>query len=575
MRFYPKVCPYVNVRWGIVFLLASLTAAAGQKGTAAPGHETDIARKAIISGFVRDVEGPVRGAAVRVQATTVQTKTDDGGRFTLGVEDLGDGPFTLIAWAAGYYTCGPVRAKPGQIDVELVLTAHATVDNPDYAWLPALCQPGLREDPMCCSKCHSRKGTDLYPFLPVDEWLLDAHSQSAVNPRFLSIYTGKALSEIPDATNSELASPEESDPSFESSDQTLPERGPGYKVDFPDSAGNCATCHVPAASFTSPFSVDPTKISGVAAEGVTCDFCHKVWDVQLDPSTGLPFADKPGVFSYEFRRPMVGQQFFAGPFDDVAPGQDTFLALQERSEYCAPCHHGSFNGSIIYDAFGEWLGSRYSDPSFPASKQCQDCHMPTGLTCLIALPDKGARRRAPATIASHLMPGGSDLKHLQRAASLNIVASRENDLVKIKISVRNAGAGHHLPTGSPLRHVMLLISARNTQGQQLTLRSGPRLPQWTGDLTGQPGRVYAKVLEDQRTHVSPTAAFWNPTSIVADTRIPALETDVTHYIFDTTDEGAVRLEARLIYRRAFQDLAMIKGWVDADILMAKTEVLLN
>ena len=38
--------------------------------------------------------------------------------------------------------------------------------------------------------CHSREGTDLPSMLPVDEWLLDAHSQSAVNPRFLTMYAG-------------------------------------------------------------------------------------------------------------------------------------------------------------------------------------------------------------------------------------------------------------------------------------------------------------------------------------------------------------------------------------------------
>jgi hypothetical protein len=60
--------------------------------------------------------------------------------------------------------------------------------------------------------------------------------------------------------------------------------------------------------------------------------------VKLDPETRLPLAHRPGVLSFELRRPPQGQQFFAGPFDDVAPGEDTYSPLQRESAYCAPCH---------------------------------------------------------------------------------------------------------------------------------------------------------------------------------------------------------------------------------------------
>ena len=148
--------------------------------------------------------------------------------------------------------------------------------------------------------------------------------------------------------------------------------GPGYKLDFPDTAGNCAACHTPAASVNEPYGVDPREVTGVPAEGVPCDFCHKVWDVRLDSNSGLPFENMPGVLAYEFRRPPEDHQFFAGPLDDVAPGEDTYSPLQTQSQFCAPCHFGVFWGTVIYDSFGEWLHSPYNDPQ--NGKTCQDCH---------------------------------------------------------------------------------------------------------------------------------------------------------------------------------------------------------
>ena len=145
-----------------------------------------------ISGFVRDKHGPVAGAVVRVQTTARIAITNVDGRFKLSVAGMGGGPFNITAWATSYFTTGPIQASSGQNDLKLRLKAHATEDNPDYQWSPALCPPAQSEGQLCCAECHSRIGVDLYPFLPVDEWLLDAHSQSAVNPRFLSMYTGRA-----------------------------------------------------------------------------------------------------------------------------------------------------------------------------------------------------------------------------------------------------------------------------------------------------------------------------------------------------------------------------------------------
>ena len=512
----------------------------------------------VIRGLVRSDRGPLAGAVVRIQTTTRAATTDAEGRFSLLLAGMGAGPFNITAWAQGYFSAGPVQAEAGRNDLEFQLKAHATRDNPEYPWQPALCPPGHEPPGDCCSQCHSRVGADLYPFLPVDEWVQDAHSQSAVNPRFRSMYTGDAL-------QPSSASDSESNPR---------DTGPGYRLDFPQSTGNCAACHVPAAAVHEPFGTDPTMISGVAMEGVTCDVCHKIWDVRLDRTTGLPFEHLPGVLSYEFRRPMMGEQFFAGPLDDVAPGVDTFLPLQKQSRFCAPCHYGSFFGTVVYDSFGEWLTSPYGDPKHSSFKTCQDCHMPTGRTCYFTLPSKGGRRRDPATVASHLMPGASDRAHLRQAVAFELTASRTGTRIDVEVRVKNVGAGHRLPTGSPLRHILLLVEAEDGRGQALELSRGARLPPWAGDLAGLAGSTYAKVLMDRASLEAPTAAFWNPTRILADTRLAPGATDITHYSFVLSDQRAVNVRARLIFRRTFQALARVKGWKAADIIMALASVTL-
>ena len=406
-----------------------------------------------ITGSVHDENGPIAGAVVRIQTTEFNSKTDERGQFVLSAPSLQEEVF-VTAWKSGYLISG-ISAVPGEKDIEIELHAHADKDNPDYAWLPSTHHPGQGED-QGCAACHSSTGSDDSTALPVDDWLLDAHSQSASNPRFLTMYTGTDV----DGNQSPLTR-------FASSrdygkfpllpDQDEPYYGPGYKLDFPDTAGNCAACHTPAASVNYPYSVDPTTVSGVASEGIPCDFCHKIWDVKLNPVDGLPYANMPGVLSYEFRRPPGENQFFAGPFDDVAPGEDTYSSLQQESSYCAPCHFAVFWDTVIYNSYGEWQESVYSNPN--NGQTCQDCHMPAGLVNHFALVDADGLIRNPETIFSHRMPGAADVDLLQDALEMKVEAGISDGEVTVQVELFNDNTGHHIPTDSPLRHMFLVVQA--------------------------------------------------------------------------------------------------------------------
>ena len=145
-------------------------------------------RSDLISGRVVDETGnQVAGAVVRVQTTESFTISDESGKFVLTkIPDKQD--LFITAWKSGYFIAG-VAAKPGDNALEIEIHAHASIDNRDYAWLPSEYHPGEGEH-QGCAACHSHVGTQDSTPLPVDQWLLDAHSQSAKNPRFISMYNG-------------------------------------------------------------------------------------------------------------------------------------------------------------------------------------------------------------------------------------------------------------------------------------------------------------------------------------------------------------------------------------------------
>ncbi len=548
--------------------------------TSAPTLEP-VLPSGVIAGIVRDAEGAVEGATVRVKLTDYEATSANDGTFSL--RDL---PMTeavsVTAWAEGYYV-GVATGTPGRVPITITLKPHYTTDNLEYDWFTF----GGIEGSASCAPCHHS----------YDEWKADAHGQAAINPRFLTMYEGT------DVHGNKSPSSYGASGRIESPDLTQPYYGPGFRLDYPDRAGNCATCHTPLAdnlepsntcgwsgchteltasrSDEVPHGIYPTDLEGDAADGIGCDFCHKIGDVILDPETQLPYADKPGISSMRLYRPEEGEELFFGTFDDV-PRRVTYLPLQEESAFCAPCHYGVMGGVValdevvggvvIYNSYGEWLDSPYSDPE--TGQTCQDCHMPESDYDYFAYPEKGgAHPRSP--IHTHLMPGAKDETLLQNSVTMTTTAQKQGNRIIVEVSITNDKTGHHVPTGTPLRHMMLVVQARDTEGNRLELRNGPTLPAWTGDYAEQPGQYYAKILEDKWTGEVPTSAYWRDIRLVEDTRLAAFETDRSEYVFVASPEGDVTIEARLIFRRAYQQLMAWKGWDDPDILMEEHTILVS
>jgi hypothetical protein len=188
--------------------------------------------------------------------------------------------------------------------------------------------------------------------------------------------------------------------------------------------------------------------------------------------------------------------------------------------------------------------------------------------------------RAPDTIFSHRMPGAADQELLENTASVQIETQRSSARLQVTVRVTNTGAGHHIPTDSPLRNMILLVQVVDDAGQPLTMLDGPTIPIWGGEgdpgegyYAGQPGIIYAKILADFYTGEVPSYAYWRQARLVSDNRIPALATDETVYTFAApADAPGLALEVRLYLRRAFIALMDLKHWDTPDILMEQQTV---
>lgn len=549
----------------------------------------------VVSGTVRDATGQVvSGATVRIKATEIAARTDAAGRFTLTGFTPAFRP-RVTAWQDGYYVSG-TNAWPWDSTIEITLSPYAVFDNRDYHWVPPAVEdrsaveewfinvglglaahvsfrqaflPLADRMTLGCRDCHSQTINN--------QWAGSGHALGARNPRFLTMYNGTDV-----AGNQSPPTRSGHNRDYGSfplrPDLARPYYGPGYKLDFPNNAGNCAACHLPTAAIEEPYGTDPNRVTGVDAKGAHCDFCHKIAAVKLNPATNQPYENMPGILSIELRRPRPEPQLFFGPYDDVDVGPDTYLPLVKQSEICGPCHNASFWGVPIYQSFAEWQASPY-----PAEgKTCQSCHMkPDGVTTNFA-PGRGGVERDPDTIPTHYFPGAADETLLKNAVTMKVSALRQGGKVTVSVDITNDRTGHHVPTDSPLRHMILLVQATGADGKPLAQLDGPTVPEWggvgdpeRGYYAGLPGKAYAKVLEEVWTGVSPTGAYWNQTRVLSDNRIPARGSDTTTYVFTAPGSRNVTVNAQILFRRAFIELRDQKTWDMPDIVMSQQSVVLD
>ncbi len=469
-----------------------------------------------IHGRVVNAKGPVAGARVRFQGERVMALTDRAGSFHL-LESRKSSRIT--AWKKGYTIAG---APANRLPLELKLLPLPETDFEGYTWVdPA---PDARHANNC-GNCHQH----IYR-----EWQDSAHARSATNRRLLNLFGGTDWHGRP--------SPEWN-----------------LKKEHPLGAGVCAVCHAP--TYRDPdLDYDLTRVTGVAARGIHCDFCHKVVDAPTD-HLGTTF----GKDGYELLRPRDGKQLFFGPLEDAFREGEYFgyAPLYTESRYCASCHEGLIFGVPVYGTYSEWLKS----PARARGVQCQDCHMsPTSSLTNIA-PGRGGIDRNPKTLASHQLVGGTS-EMLRKCLQIEVQLSRNKDRGLVEVQVRAQSVGHQVPTGFIDRNVLLVVEAFGRDGHPVALVDGPKLPAAAGKrLTGMPGFLYAKLLRgrDGRAPIP----FWLPHRDMIDTRLAPDATDRKHFVFEPRIE---HVRVRLLYRRFWQDLAESKCWPENEIIVSERVV---
>ena len=90
---------------------------------------------------------------------------------------------------------------------------------------------------------------------------------------------------------------------------------------------------------------------GDAADGISCEFCHKTAQVYINPKTDLPYEDSPGILSMRLLRPTEGNDLFFGTLNDVVrpelpAARDFYLPAMAESSFCAGCHYGVMGGVV-------------------------------------------------------------------------------------------------------------------------------------------------------------------------------------------------------------------------------------
>jgi nitrate/TMAO reductase-like tetraheme cytochrome c subunit len=506
-----------------------------------------------ITGIVTDGTVPLAGAVVKIAATTIGDTTDSEGRFRI---DYGKDPTgkLVTAWKEGFYN-GGVELEQGASDITIPLIRLHENDNAEYAWVDPAPSFFLKRYALSLFNKNENCG-DCHASIIYEQWRNNGHAQAATNPLFMSLYNGTDAAGAGDVQ-------------------------PGFRLDYPHSAGNCANCHAPAAALRNVIGVDMNTLEDVEKLGVSCDFCHKVKDVKMKENTSI-FS---GVMHMDIRRPPEGHQVFFGPYTDI-PHPDAYAPIQSSSLFCAPCHQGSFWGVPIYESYAEWLASPYAAQGIT----CQKCHMkPDGVTTNFA-PGKGGLERDPQTIPSHYDVGTRDSAFLASSVTMNTDGLVKGDTLRVSVAITNATVGHHIPTDQPMRNMILLVRAVDARGKELEYAGTNTVPYWGGkgdpaggNYEGLPGKGFAKILyEKNPQYLSSSksqlqkpllpAPQWRIMDIQSDNRIPAMATDESVYDFLVRAEDLpVTITAELIYRRMFKTWATMKKWPLKDVVLARNQ----
>lgn len=228
----------------------------------------------------------------------------------------------------------------------------------------------------------------------------------------------------------------------------------------------CTQCHsAPCArggECIDGFDFD--TLSPLALEGITCEACHKVSELERPFNSGHVL-DPAG--------PM------RGPIED--PGVSSFHATEysplfAQSEFCGGCHDViEVSGLNLERPYAEWLSS----PAAGTEATCQSCHMPERSgQAAVGGPQRTVHDHRfigvdlpPAEVADaeeqalHLARIKALLSSTASIAVETSNAVRAGEQLDLRVTVTNQNAAHDFPTGTTfIRQVWVQVRVEDAQG---------------------------------------------------------------------------------------------------------------
>lgn len=452
---------------------------------------------------------PVEGAVVLQGGSLTHTLTDARGWAVLTLDDtiVGDALIVASHPEAREGVGTPPATRPGRTTIELL--RYDRSDYVDYRFQDPG-EPDRRPTTAQCAHCHRTLSADWFP---------SPHRTSASNPTVQDLYAGAAS-----AYASEAAC-------VAAGGRWVDGRRPGggrgmgcYKGDgllpalnpFCTEApcegplaerGECADCHAPGIDGDLG-GRDLLEAEGLAYEyGVHCDVCHRVESVSpADPRPGvggrlgLMRPSEPGspALGAGGRLPLT----FGPSHDSPNPR----MGVVQRDHFregalCAGCHQLDVQVKVpgqaldpnrwpqgvlpVQSTYLEWQAGALADAP------CQSCHMPPAaerangadlqLTGDAEAGIQGGWYRPPGAVRQHAWfgPRQPASRMLELAAAVFIQSQVANGTLTAEVTVKNVGAGHALPTGEPMRHLVLRVEAR-CGGVPLVATGGDVVPDFGG-----------------------------------------------------------------------------------------------
>ncbi|MCL4233687.1 MAG: hypothetical protein KJ042_04115 [Deltaproteobacteria bacterium] len=241
----------------------------------------------------------------------------------------------------------------------------------------------------------------------------------------------------------------------------------------PQARASCARCHYPEWK-------DAALAANLPIEGVSCVVCHRI-----HPQHPKKSLDTGALGA--FARSKEGMSGAQG------------LCLACHGEMSTP------DGRPICTTGAESANGKAS---------CVDCHMPI----VKGEPATGSKNTVHR---QHAFPGGYSAEFVKGSASLAIRTDDEADELTVVLEVKRMFTGHDLPTGNPMRHVVLRVEAFDANDEEIwsNIADDP--------LEDDPGAVFQRVFADAAGH-RPVPPFAS-SGPAQDTRLRAGETRELRY----------------------------------------------